>query len=58
MLSASIDQLSVEEINVPRALQAVFQNAAGEVVYPSDDAKRARLEAVVAFGRRQEPWMI
>lgn len=57
-LSATIEQLSVEGINVPRGLQPVFQNAAGEVVYPSDDAKRARFEAMVAFGRRQEPWMI
>ena len=57
-LSASIEQLSVEAINVPRALQPVFQNAAGEVVYANDDAKRAKFEAVVAFGKRQEPWII
>jgi hypothetical protein len=57
-LSASIEELSVEAINVPRALQYVFQNAAGEVVYPIDDAKRAPFAAVVAFGKRQEPWLI
>jgi hypothetical protein len=57
-LSASIEALSVEEINVPRGMQAVFQDAAGEVVYSGDDEKRAPFEAVVAFGRRQEPWMI
>jgi hypothetical protein len=43
---------------VPRTLQPVFQNAVGEVVYANDDAKRAKFEAVVAFGKRQEPWMI
>jgi hypothetical protein len=57
-LSASIEALSVEEINVPRGMQAVFQDAAGQVVYSGDDEKRAPFEAVVAFGRRQEPWMV
>ena len=59
-LSASIDELSVEEINVPRGMQAVFQDADGQVVYSGsgDDEKRAPFAAVVAFGRRQEPWMI
>ena len=56
-LSASIDELSVEEINVPRAVQPVFQNAAGQVA-SYDDGKRAPFEAVVAFGRRQEPWLV
>jgi len=57
-LLASIEELSVEAINVPRVLQPVFLNAAGQVVTPSDDAKRAPFAAVVAFGKRQEPWMM
>ena len=57
-MSASIEELSVGEINVPRGLQSVFRNAAGQVVFASDDAKRAPFEAMVAFGTRQEPWMI
>lgn len=57
-LSANIEELSVGEINVPQGMQAVFQNDAGEVVYSGDDAERTRFEAVVAFGKRQEPWMV
>lgn len=57
-LSASIEALSVEEINVPKALQPVFPEATGRVGYASDDENRAPFEAVVAFGKRQEPWMV
>jgi hypothetical protein len=52
---AQIEGLSVEEVNVAFEMRKVFEGAAVE---HGAEVPRPRFEAVVAYGRRLEPWLI
>jgi hypothetical protein len=58
LLVGNIVQLSVDSINVPVAFREIFASKAGKV--QTGDAPRNvhRFEAVVAFGKRFEPWIV
>lgn len=57
-LSGNIDRMSIDTINVPLGFRPIFMSKSGKV-YNSDDENNSHpFEAVVAFGKRFEPWII
>ena len=58
-LSARIDQLSANSINVPKAFRPIFESTTGHMRVRGDGEQNAHpFVADVAFGKRFEPWIV
>ena len=58
-LSARIDQLSANTINIPKAFRPIFESSTGHMRVGGDGQENTHpFVADVAFGKRFEPWIV